>query len=314
MLFIDDHFCPEKLAQSLEGIDPSIDVCAQFFDPPKIKGISDVLEIPLVFPELVHRLSFLKNEIQPVVNTQGCFNFMVYKPREFRLKALKAVEHFSLKTDYYTSSISEPYTGLPFASESDPDPEVSLWLRDINRSWVTTHRAFGEQTDPDPSHLKHYRQHLRHHVFEPTAVSIITETLEPGLESSMWYTEKSIYPMLACNFPIWAGGKSQARYWERFGFDVFHDVIDHSYQDLPTHNQRLYYAIKLNLPLLRDLDRVSELREKMIDRLAANQRHVFTDFADRFIDDCLSKMPNRARKNLQQVVKFLRSVRRYDPI
>jgi hypothetical protein len=54
------------------------------------------------------------------------------------------------------------------------------------------------------------------------------------------------------------------------GFDVLDDVVDHSYQTLTDPWDRCYHAIKLNIDLLKDYDRVKLLIEQNQHRLLNN--------------------------------------------
>ena len=56
-----------------------------------------------------------------------------------------------------------------------------------------------------------------------------------------------------------------------FGFDVFSDVIDHSYQYYNTALERCYHAIHDNIDILIDVDRAKELRKRHWHRLQRNQ-------------------------------------------
>jgi hypothetical protein len=106
-------------------------------------------------------------------------------------------------------------------------------------------------------------------MFLKSAISLITETFVPNRESI--FTEKTVYSVLGLNFPIWIGGFGQAQNWKKFGFDIFDDIIDHSYQNKSTLIERCWYAFEFNRDILNDFDRAKKLREQNVDRLLRNR-------------------------------------------
>jgi hypothetical protein len=112
-------------------------------------------------------------------------------------------------------------------------------------------------------------------LMEHTAVSLICESCNRPDVANFQLTEKTIMPILAGTFPLWIGSYGQASVLESLGFDVFNDVIDHSYQFKPTLLERCYHALADNLALLSDLNGVRSLRQKNWHRLCRNQDLMF---------------------------------------
>jgi hypothetical protein len=52
--------------------------------------------------------------------------------------------------------------------------------------------------------------------------------------------------------PIWVGGWRIADYMRDQGYDVFDDIVDHSYQTLTDPAQRVQQAIVRNIDLLKN--------------------------------------------------------------
>jgi hypothetical protein len=71
------------------------------------------------------------------------------------------------------------------------------------------------------------------------------------------------------------------------GFDVFDDIIDHSYQYMPDPLDRCYYAVKLNLELLQNFDLARSLIEKNQLRLEHNLNLLKENV---FLTDCIDKV------------------------
>jgi hypothetical protein len=107
-----------------------------------------------------------------------------------------------------------------------------------------------------------------------TAVSLITESM-PNYRISA-YSEKTLFSVLALTFPIFVGGYSMASTWKNAGFDIFDDLIDHSYEKLPTLIERCFYAFELNKKILTDINYASTKREQCMERLMKNQHLILS--------------------------------------
>jgi hypothetical protein len=106
------------------------------------------------------------------------------------------------------------------------------------------------------------------------------------------FTEKTAYAILGRTFPLWVGGGiEQAEKFEQMGFDVFRDIIDHSYQHCPTLIERCYYAFERNLPLLSDYKYARKIREKCIDRLESNRQLLMNKQVDKFCQQQFMQWP-----------------------
>jgi hypothetical protein len=112
-------------------------------------------------------------------------------------------------------------------------------------------------------------------------------------------TEKTIYSVLGLTFPLWVGCYGQADYFKQMGLDVFDDVIDHSYQYLPSLFERCFYSVYLNLEILQNYNLAKNLREKNIDRLCNNRKLVLQDnLLKKHTDNVLKTWP----EDLQQII------------
>jgi len=120
-----------------------------------------------------------------------------------------------------------------------------------------------------------YNKLLQKTVFEPSCISLITEPAYYEKETIV--TEKTLMALYAGTIPIWVGGWRIADYMASMGFDVFDDIVDHSYQREPDPELRCDYAVKRNLELLRNFDLASDSIE--LTRLQHNydllQQNVF---------------------------------------
>ena len=80
-----------------------------------------------------------------------------------------------------------------------------------------------------------------------------------------------------------------ADYMRGQGFDVFDDIVDHSYQDMPDPWDRCYYAIEKNVHLLKDFDTLQKFLYNNKHRLQANldllETNTFVNICHKKIED-----------------------------
>jgi hypothetical protein len=124
---------------------------------------------------------------------------------------------------------------------------------------------------------------LARSVYGDCDINIVTESLYnhyPGIIS-----EKSIFAWLAYQVPIIIGYPGIVEHARQLGFDMFDDVIDHSYDQYP-NSTRAQAAIQLNHSVL--LDGID--RQRLQSRLEYNHQHALS-------------WPSRMQLHYQQQVK-----------
>lgn len=95
-------------------------------------------------------------------------------------------------------------------------------------------------------------------VYENVGVEIITGTM--FFERSSVLSEKEIQSVYAKNLPIYINGVGMAYEMKKFfGIDIFDDIVDHSYDDIEDHFERLAAAIDRNESLLDGSTNIQEL-------------------------------------------------------
>ena len=105
-------------------------------------------------------------------------------------------------------------------------------------------------------------------LYDNTSVSFVTETY-PEAYRGLFITEKSWKPIGNCHFQIWVAQPGIVQAFRDFGYDMFDDIIDHSYDTIMNDFDRFDAAIvslKKFLKLVKSLD-----KEKMMARLLANK-------------------------------------------
>lgn len=186
-------------------------------------------------------------------NKTHTFNFMINKPRPHRELLLQLIEKHELSN--YKHSL---------AWRTNPVNDIAV-----------TNYLLGSETVMERGvktgyirNAKTYQTLLQTQVFEPTCVSLITEPAYYERETIV--TEKTLMAMWAGTMPIWVGGWRTADWMQSNGFDVFDDIVDHSYQDLPDAKDRCDKAIELNLSVLKNFDLVKKYLEQNQSRFQHN--------------------------------------------
>jgi hypothetical protein len=191
---------------------------------------------------------------QPWAEKTTAFNFCINKMRYNRVWLLQELEKFQLTTQAYSVYQS--------TVASFPD---QFWLADACDA------KSGYVNNNDLKNIEIYHHYLKHKVYEPSFISLITE---PGWnDHSTTLTEKTLFAFDAGTMPIWIGGYQQAQQLKNLGFDVFDDIIDHSYQFLEDPMTRMQQAIKSNLYLLKDPAQLKNIFEANQKRFCHNRDH-----------------------------------------
>jgi hypothetical protein len=223
------------------------------------------------------------------VDTCSPFNFMVNRKRINRHLMIKILEYFDLikHAKYTWSKVDVNYDLSIIVQELDSIEDV--WAQDIrstilspinlDQNWISTAKdVVSPKSNIKSSATDAWNQGLCS-IFNDTAVSLISESVD--YQSGIGFTEKSMYAVLGLNLPIWVGGKYQASEFEKLGFDVFDDIIDHSYQYCDTLIERCYRAIADNLDILSNLDLAAKTRQNVMPRLLKNQQLMLSMAADK---------------------------------
>lgn len=147
---------------------------------------------------------------------------------------------------------------------------------------------------------ENYAGLLQTTVFEPSCVSLITE---PSFyERETLKTEKTIMAIYGGTLPIWVGGWGIPESMRRLGFDVFDDIIDHSYEHMTDPWDRAYYAVEKNIKLLRDPDLAKDFVSANHVRL---QHNVDLVEQNAFLKYCSQKIDNYDQSTKSVLIKIL---------
>lgn len=141
-----------------------------------------------------------------------------------------------------------------------------------------------------------------------SAATLIADTDADNF--GIFFTEKTFTSVAGLTFPIWLNAAGTPDLWKSFGFDIFEDVIDHSYQYQDNFVQRWYMAVHDNLDILTNRTLAQRLRQQHFDRLVYNRHRLFQQQQFRFhIEKQLQTLPEPvhalARNYYEHVIKHL---------
>lgn len=104
--------------------------------------------------------------------------------------------------------------------------------------------------------------------YENSFVEIVSESSFSA--PSFMITEKWMNSVYGCNFPILVSGCGTIAHLREVGFDVFEDIVDHSYDTIANPFDRIATAIDNNHRLLTDTDYAKELWKSNQHRFEKN--------------------------------------------
>ena len=239
------------------------------------------------------------------------FNFMINKSRPNRQFLLLLIKHFDLKNYSYTLCWQNVDIRRPSLARrtSNLDYKTIIYQTQIDiepRYYTMGHEVvmerglrYGEATN-----AQNYVNLLKHNVFEPSCVSLITEPC--FYERETLKTEKTLMAMYGGTLPIWVGGWAIPQSLRDLGFDVFDDIIDHSYERMEDPWDRAYYAVERNLDLLRDTDKV---RDFIANNHARFQHNIDLIQRNVFLEDLAAKISRYDEKTQYYLLEIARGFR-----
>jgi len=253
--------------------------------------------------------------------TNYIFNFMINKKQINRFLCIKLIEYFGLIDYCYTWSgigdsfdMSQIIAEKSLTKELPPDlyNELLSPVKTITQNFIMPDNL-SIPVDYNTKHgISNYGdntwvwQHVVKNIFETSAISLITESVL--YDKSICFSEKTLFSVLGLTFPIWIGGYAQAEQWKKTGFDTFKDIIDHSYQYYDTLIERCFYAFKLNLHLLTNKEKISNLRTMHKQRLLNNRELILNNQLEKYNNLQLSSWPQDLQDAiLPSIIKHFRS-------
>ena len=226
-------------------------------------------------------------------NKTHTFNFMINKPRPNREFLLLLIEHFELSNYTYSLCWKKAQVNRRLLISNTQSKVYQDIMRDTAMNIPEKSYTFGQEIFLDHGlrygHVKNaenYAGLLQTTVFEPSCISLITE---PSFyERETLKTEKTIMAIYGGTLPIWVGGWGIPDSMRQLGFDVFDDIVDHSYEHMADPWDRAYHAVEKNLKLLTNPDLARDFVSANHARLQHNvdlvEQNVFLKYCRQKID------------------------------
>lgn len=189
---------------------------------------------------------------KPWQHKTAAFNFSVNKRIPSRDWMMRCLDETDLVTTHYTKSWSD--SGLHPRKIYSAGDQLS---------------QDGYVRNGSTGNLTIFESWLRHRVYEPTVVSLVTEPVWD--QPAAFISEKTVFAVESGTIPIWCGGWGIADAMRELGFDVFDDIVNHDYQYLDDAKQRVTQAIELNQTLLGDQDQALAIARQVLPRLERNR-------------------------------------------
>jgi hypothetical protein len=312
ILWINDVFDEELLSKWISDQEPAY-IVNDHFNSIEIPG-KKIYCVPLWTAKEASRIVLALSSDQ-LYQTRHTFNFMINKKQVNRFLCMKFVELFKLtKYDYTWSGAGTNFDLSSVLNELDQLGDRSP-LTTQQKSYILSSIQIPPKFISSPGEEKHSDSHITYcgnpwvwkHVvnlmFSGSATSLITESL--SFQKGTLFSEKTVFALLGKTFPLWVGGGiNQAQEFKKMGFDIFDDVIDHSYQHYTTLIERCYYAFERNLHILSDYDYASKIRESMMPRLEHNQQLIKNKQIDYFCRQQINQWPEELQQAIDYRVKM----------
>ena len=236
---------------------------------------------------------FAQKKITPNWSNKTCiFNFMINKPRPNREFLLLLIEHFKLANYSYSLCWKKTDVNRGRLIENTQSQRYQDIMQHTPMNIAQQSYTFGQEVFLDQGlrcghvhNAENYVGLLQSTVFEPSCVSLITE---PSFyERETLKTEKTIMAIYGGTLPIWVGGWGIPESMRQLGFDVFDDIVDHTYEKLADPWDRAFSAVEKNLKLLSDPDLARDFITANHARLQHNvdlvEKNVFLKYCDQKI-------------------------------
>ena len=193
-------------------------------------------------------------------------------PRPHRVGVLLYLNYLGMYKNMYSSFISKErwetntlYDYDTILSYIHPNGKIKDLLNNI--SLESIYRDSAEYVFPDKeTDSENYEKLIP--LYENAIVDIITETT--ALENTAQLTEKFVHCVIGRCFPIIIGTVRNVELYRNMGFDMFDDIIDHSYDFEPNPFYRMKMAIDSNIEILTNKDLAFSFYEANKKRLDAN--------------------------------------------
>jgi hypothetical protein len=246
-----------------------------------------------------------------VPDTKFCFNFFVNENLNVNKYILiRLVEYFKfdcfdyvLNTDKKLCSIRPLLDQLPNVNDDELLKEFRNKILKPIALDIKHNKNYN--SNEVPCIVNQWTDNLDT-LFDQCAVSLISEPC--GDQIASVFTEKTMFAIMGLTFPIFVGGYGNADYLKQVGLDTFDDIIDHSYQFLPTLPERCFYAFKNNMHILSDLALAKQLRQTHLNRLLKNRGLLYDQILIKHVYKVIDTWPDPLKSVIKPYFEFVQKV------
>lgn len=142
------------------------------------------------------------------------------------------------------------------------------------------------------SNAQNFQRNLRH-TYSNSLIELVVETLYEKKYGSI--TEKYLNSIYGCNFPIIIAVPGSVQFLRDLGFDVFDDVVDHSYDSIDDDLKRIEAAVQSNIHLIKDKNLLIDHWKKSLPRFDKNLEFVKWQLPDKIYKSVLESFSNHIK-------------------
>jgi hypothetical protein len=128
------------------------------------------------------------------------------------------------------------------------------------------------------SNAQNFQTYLRH-TYSNSLIEFVSETLYETEYGSI--TEKYLNSIYGYNFPVLIAVPGAVQFLRNLGFDMFDDVVDHSYDSIDDNLKRIESAVQSNIHLIKDKNLLIDHWKKSLPRFDKNLEFVKNHLPDK---------------------------------
>jgi hypothetical protein len=192
------------------------------------------------------------------------------------------IVNYSTWQEYYTDVVG-------------PVPAISNYHETILQNGFTKIKELRHGGQPDgniyetlkvTSNSDNFDQHLRE-FYKHALVEVVNETI--FFTNEIFTTEKFLQSVYGYTLPILISSPGAVGYLRQHGFDMFDDVIDHTYDSISNPIHRIFAAIESNIRLLSDKKYAYSVWKHCQGRMDKNYQYAKYNMYDYFYNQFLVK-------------------------
>jgi hypothetical protein len=231
---------------------------------------------------IIHRISRTFTFIKPLDTVEWledkkyifqCFNNMMIKPHRRAFLSLLDKENLLNDIDWSSLAVEQSFGlqdyGLFSLDVLDFSRDEILELKDSHSKIINNGKSKYSEYEDESMRNSHFSGKVKtgepnHHItylknpHKNAYINIVSET-QYELQNTIHITEKSLIPFYFNQFPLFVATHGHVKKLkELYRFDVFDDVIDHSYDSIANPRDRMY-------KILDEVKRLNSKKEFLIN-------------------------------------------------